>query len=146
MILSLQTMSSDNPRRSAARTSARMSKVKQKDTGPEMVCRRLVHGLGYRYRLYEKALPGKPDLVFTGRRKVIFVHGCFWHGHNCRAGRNQPTSNRRYWGPKLRRNQERDARNQERLLESGWSVLIVWECETADLNSLKIRICDFLEG
>lgn len=107
-----------------------MRAVKSKDTKPEMVVRRLVHGLGYRYRLHVGGLPGKPDLVFPRRRKVIFVHGCFWHGHDCRRGARQPAANDEYWKAKIARNRQRDADNFLALRESGWQVLIVWECET----------------
>lgn len=91
--------------------------------------RRLVHGMGIRYRLHRKDLKGKPDLVFATRRKVIFVHGCFWHGHTeCRDGRT-PGSNQSYWRPKIARNRERDTQNLQTLKEQGWTVLVVWECE-----------------
>lgn len=123
-----------------------MARVRAKGTKPEMVVRRLVHGLGYRYRLHSTKLPGKPDLVFTGRRKVILVHGCFWHGHDCRAGRNRPGSSQEYWLPKLQRNAERDARNQQALQELGWSCLVVWECQTKDVRQLEARIRRFLDG
>jgi len=88
-----------------------MRAVKSKDTTPEMVVRRLIHGIGYRYRLHGKELPGKPDLVFAGRRKVIFVDGCFWHGHDCKRGARQPKANGDYWKPKIARNVQRDADN-----------------------------------
>ena len=96
-----------------------MSKVKSKNTKPEMVVRRLVHGLGYRYRLHKKDLPGKPDMVFAGSKKVIFIHGCFWHGHECKAGRNKPASNTDYWLPKLKRNWERDQQHIKALNQMG---------------------------
>lgn len=113
---------------------------------PEMRVRQLVHSLGYRYRLHTKDLPGKPDLVFRPRRKVIFVHGCFWHQHetpDC-PYRHIPTSNLTYWKPKLERNVERDKQQQTQLLSNGWRVLIVWECETDDIKRLKSIICKFL--
>lgn len=110
--------------------SSIMRAVKSKDTKPEMVVRRLVHGLGYRYRLHVDILPGKPDLVFTKRRKVIFVHGCFWHGHDCRRGARRPTTNGEYWKAKISRNIQRDAENYCILRQKGWEVIIVWECET----------------
>lgn len=111
---------------------------------PELAVRRLVHSLGYRYRLHKNCLPGKPDLVFTSRLKVIFVHGCFWHGHTCIDGR-APQSNQSYWGPKLARNRERDAVNEATLEVLGWSVMIVWECETKDREALSRRLRKFLE-
>lgn len=132
---------------SPAERSERMRRVKSKDTKPEMVVRRLVHALGYRYRLHSKKLPGKPDLIFAGRRKVIFVHGCFWHRHdekNCALTR-WPKSRLEFWGPKLLANQRRDADNQTRLTGLGWRFLIVWECELRDRVELTRRIVEFLE-
>lgn len=125
--------------------SSRMSLVRSKDTAPEMVVRRLTHGMGYRYRLHEKALPGKPDLVFRSRRKVIFVHGCFWHRHNGCALARLPKSKLEFWIPKLDRNRERDNENLVKLKESGWDVLVIWECETRDAALLRERIREFLE-
>ena len=129
----------------ATATSARMAKVKQKGTAPELVVRRLVRGMNYRYRLHRKDLPGKPDLVFSSRRKVIFVHGCFWHGHHCRAGRNRPTSNRTYWESKLNRNHQRDAKNVAALEAAGWKILVLWECEMKDRLEITDRIRQFLD-
>jgi DNA mismatch endonuclease, patch repair protein len=126
--------------------SAIMSRVRSRDTKPEMLVRKLVHGLGYRYRLHCKDLPGNPDIVFRPRRKVIFVHGCFWHGHDCRAGRNKPSSNTDYWGSKLDRNKERDRANQKELVKQGWDILVVWECETRDMEYLERTVVSFLEG
>lgn len=126
--------------------SKRMARVRGKDTKPEMRVRRLVHGLGYRYRLHRSDLPGKPDLVFPSRRKVIFVHGCFWHRHpNCALAR-MPKSRQDFWQPKLDANRERDLANQERLRERGWDVLVVWECMLANTAALKARVSAFLEG
>ncbi|MBM7324153.1 DNA mismatch endonuclease Vsr [Agrobacterium sp. S2] len=121
-----------------------MSRVKSKDTTPEMIVRRLAHNLGYRYRLHGANLPGKPDLVFACRRKVIFVHGCYWHGHDCRRGARTPSTRQEYWLPKLARNKERDARNVSSLEQDGWSVLIVWECEISDRVALADRLTAFL--
>jgi len=123
-----------------------MRAVKSKDTAPEMIVRRLVHGLGYRYRLHGKNLPGKPDLVFAGRRKVVFVHGCFWHGHDCKRGARPPKANADYWGPKITRNVERDNDHVTALQGAGWDVLTVWECETkaADRDRLATRLRSFL--
>ena len=123
-----------------------MRAVKSKDTGAEMTVRRLVHRLGYRYRLHGRGLPGMPDLVFPGRRAVIFVHGCFWHQHECPRGDRVPKTRREYWAPKLRRNRERDLSHQERLRTQGWRVLVVWECETRDKTRTGDRIKSFLEG
>ena len=120
-----------------------MASVGQKNTTPEMTVRRLVHGLGYRYGLHRRDLPGRPDLVFRSRRKVIYVHGCFWHGHDCRKGR-LPSSNVDYWTEKLSRNRERDAKNVGDLEDLGWKVCVVWECETKDLERLGRRLAGFL--
>lgn len=122
-----------------------MTQVRSKDTKPELVVRHLIHGLGYRYRLHRKDLPGNPDLVFISRRKVIFVHGCFWHGHDCRSGRKHPKTNEKYWLKKLQRNKARDADNQAKLLELGWKVLIIWECQIKDTEQLIVSIRQFLE-
>lgn len=124
-----------------------MSRVRSKDTKPELLVRRLVHSLGYRYRLHRKDLPGKPDLVFGPRRKAIFVHGCFWHRHDdpsCKLAR-APKSRLEYWGPKLDRNRERDVENLKALQDLDWDVLVLWECELKDLAALTSRITDFLE-
>lgn len=121
-----------------------MSLIRSKDTGPEMAVRRVVHGMGYRYRLHRRDLPGHPDLVFPSRRKVIFVHGCFWHQHKgCKVAR-RPKSNKEYWLPKLRATKERDARNQRKLKTAGWNVMIVWECQIKDLKHLPKTIGEFL--
>lgn len=128
----------------AERRSENMRRIKSKGMKPELAVRQLVHGLGYRYRLHRKDLPGKPDLVFGPARKAIFVHGCFWHSHEtCRDGR-VPQSNQEYWRPKLRRNKERDAKNIAALEAAGWRVLVIWECETRDTAGLSRRVCSFL--
>src|SRR3984957_8839012 len=107
-----------------------MRQIRSKNSGPEIALRSLVHRLGYRFRLHRKDLPGNPDLVFPGRRKVIFVHGCFWHGHtDCRDG-HTPKSNTGYWSPKLEKNIRRDQTNRKALETDGWHVLTIWECET----------------
>ncbi|SRR5579883_1822765 len=128
------------------RRSENMRRIKSKGMKPEMLVRRLVHGMGYRYRLHRPELPGKPDLVFPSRRKVIFVHGCFWHGHSdpgC-PDRREPQSNRDYWLPKLARNRQRDAKHILALEAAGWSVLVIWECETRDLATLAASVRSFL--
>lgn len=125
--------------------SENMRRIRSKNTVPEMAVRRLVHGMGYRYRLHRRDIPGKPDLAFPGRRKVIFIHGCFWHQHpGCREGR-PPRSNAAYWLPKLERNQWRDKAALEQLSASGWQALVVWECETKDVDALIERVRVFLE-
>jgi DNA mismatch endonuclease (patch repair protein) len=121
-----------------------MRRIRSADTRPEMVVRRLVHGMGFRYRLHVKTLPGKPDLVFAGRRCVIEVRGCFWHLHEgCREGRI-PESRKEYWGPKLERNRARDRANVRELKELGWRVLVIWECEVGGVLKLESRIRRFL--
>lgn len=122
-----------------------MRAVKSVNTGPEMTVRRQLHALGYRYRLHRKDLPGKPDLVFPGRRKAIFVHGCFWHVHGCRRSR-LPKTRQDYWIPKLARNRERDTENRFALEELGWTVLTVWECELKEMETLTARLRLFLDS
>lgn len=126
-----------------------MSRIRSKDTKPEMVVRRLVHSLGYRYRLHRKDLPGKPDIVFGPRRQIIEVRGCYWHAHlrydpTCWEARSESKSNRAYWGPKMDRNVERDSRNLTLLEEAGWEVLVVWECELRNPEDLRLKIERFL--
>lgn len=123
-----------------------MATIRGKDTRPEMVVRRLAHGLGYRYRIHRKGLPGSPDLAFPSRHKVIFVHGCFWHRHDCAWGRKAPRVRLGYWLPKLARNQVRDRANREELELLGWSVLVLWECELNSLSEedLAQRLASFL--
>ncbi len=129
---------------SAERRSANMRQIRSKDTNPELVLRRLLHRLGYRFRLHCKDLPGKPDLVFPARRKVIFVHGCFWHQHSgCREGR-VPGTRLEYWAPKLARNQQRDQAAQSALEELGWQFLVVWECELKDTTAALRTVKRFL--
>ena len=122
-----------------------MRQVRDRDTGPEMTVRRLVHSMGFRYRLHCRELPGNPDLVFPSRRKIIFVHGCFWHGHACRSGRNRPSSNTGYWIPKLERNKARDRANRRQLKRLGWDVLVVWECQLKRAGAVAARILRFLQ-
>jgi len=121
-----------------------MRRVRGKDTAPEMIVRRLAHRAGFRFRLHRKDLPGKPDLCFPARRKAIFVHGCFWHGHDCRRGARVPKTNREYWTRKLARNKARDLAQQEALAAAGWAVMVVWECEIRDLAALAGRLGAFL--
>ena len=123
-----------------------MRAVKSRDTTPEIAVRKLVHGMGYRYRLYRENLPGKPDLVFAGRKKVVFVHGCFWHRHNCARGARTPKSNQDYWIPKLDRNQQRDRQVRSQLRRLGWKSLVIWECQTKNPKKLANRIKSFLEA
>ena len=127
-----------------AERSERMSHIRSTNTKPEMIIRRLVHGLGYRYRLYANDLPGNPDLVFRRSKRVIFVHGCLWHQHSCRRYR-QPRSNRTFWETNLARNKIRDSEVRKMLREKGWEVLIVWECQLGHTLELQKRIRHFLE-
>lgn len=122
-----------------------MAKIRSKDTKPELQIRRALHADGYRYRLHDKTLPGRPDLVFAGRKKVIFVNGCFWHGHNCPVGSRLPKSNRAFWADKRRRNHERDIRQRLQLAETGWTFLDVWECELSANADLIRDIEAFLD-
>jgi DNA mismatch endonuclease (patch repair protein) len=122
-----------------------MQAVRDKDTRPEWIVRRLLHGLGYRYRLHCNKLPGCPDLVFSRRHKVVFVHGCFWHGHECPRGARLPARNRDYWMKKLTGNKVRDLAQNAALTAAGWGVLVVWECETRNLSALAGRLQSFLE-
>jgi DNA mismatch endonuclease (patch repair protein) len=122
-----------------------MRAVGTKNTGPELHLRKMLHRAGYRYRLHEKTLPGRPDLVFPRRRKVVFVHGCFWHGHGCAKGR-PPKSKAEYWEPKLATNRARDARNIKDLSTLGWTSLVVWQCELKEPVSLLQRVGKFLQS
>lgn len=122
-----------------------MRAVRSKDTKPELVVRRLAHSLGYRFRLHRKDLPGRPDLVFPGRRAVIFVHGCFWHGHDCAKGKKRPATNAEFWNTKLDGNRDRDERHVSQLEAGGWKVLTVWECELKNREILAAQLKNFLE-
>jgi len=129
---------------SPSERSERMRRIRSKDSKAELTVRRLVHSMGYRYRLHRRDLPGTPDMVFPSRRKAIFVHGCFWHGHeNC--GR-MPKSRRDFWDAKIRANKERDQRKERELEEMGWSFLVVWECQVRDKTRLETEIREFLDG
>jgi len=121
-----------------------MSQIRGKDTGPEMIVRRLAHAMGYRYRLHRSDLPGKPDLVFPRYRSVVFVNGCFWHGHTCGRGK-RPASNTEFWDGKLEATKKRDARVVQELESRGWRVLTLWQCELGDAADIADRIRSFLE-
>ncbi|MGO7637583.1 very short patch repair endonuclease [Rhizobium leguminosarum] len=126
--------------------SAIMSKVRGRNTKPEMLVRSVLHRLGFRFRLHGKNLPGTPDIVFPSRRAAIFVHGCFWHQHpGCRKA-SIPETRRDFWLAKLQRNVDRDAENVEALAAEGWKVLTVWECETKDMDLLSFKLDKFLSG
>lgn len=131
---------------SVVERSERMGLVKSRDTRPELLVRRLVHQLGFRFRLDGTELPGRPDIVFRGRRKVIFVHGCFWHRHNrCQLAR-LPKSRLDFWLPKLTKNKSRDAVKRRALTRMGWSSLVVWECELNDPARVMFKLLVFLES
>jgi DNA mismatch endonuclease, patch repair protein len=121
-----------------------MAKVGGRDTTPERAVRSVIHRLGCRFGLHRKDLPGTPDIVMPARRAVVFVHGCFWHGHDCRRGR-RPTSNTAFWNEKLEKNKLRDLRDQSLLRDAGWRVLTVWECETKVLPALREKLADALK-
>lgn len=127
------------------RRSRLMSRIRSKDTKPEVEVRSTLHRMGYRYVLHKRGLPGTPDLVFPARRKVLFVHGCYWHGHTCKYGKAQSKSNVEFWHKKMDANRRRDRRNARKLRAAGWSVATVWECQVKQGKWLD-RIVLFLEG
>ena len=124
--------------------SDRMSRIRGKNTVPELAVRRVAHALGFRFRLHRKDLPGKPDLVFPRLKKVVFVHGCFWHGHDCGKGR-LPKSNVEFWKAKIGGNRARDAKAVAALEAGGWTVMVLWQCDTKDKKVLENRLRRFLE-
>lgn len=121
-----------------------MSRIKGENTSPELEVRRLIYSMGYRYRLHAKDLPGKPDIVFRGRRKVVFVHGCFWHQHKGCKEKHVPKSNLSYWKPKLEKTVKRDDENRRKLVRGGWEVLVVWNCYLSDIKKTKKMVKEFL--
>lgn len=129
--------------RSPESRSALMSRIGGKDTAPELAVRRLLHALGYRFRLHRRDLPGTPDIVLPSRRKVIFVNGCFWHAHGCRFGR-PPKSRTEFWLPKFERNRSKDKRNRREVRRLGWEVLTVWQCQIRSIDRLRTRLTSFL--
>lgn len=122
-----------------------MSRIRSKDTKPELAVRQILHRLGYRFRLHRKDLPGRPDIVLPRHRKIILVHGCFWHGHTCRLA-SKPKSNSGYWSGKIEKNKERDARNLYALQDAGWKVLELWECDIRKLEGLEERLDAFMKA
>src|SRR5229473_2618873 len=124
--------------------SRTMAAIRSKNTKPEIAVRKLVHSLGYRFVLHRRDLPGTPDLAFPGRRRVIFVNGCFWHRHACHLGTKSPRTNPAYWKKKFARVLERDAENRRQLRSIGWRILVVWECELRNVKRLTKRLCRFL--
>ena len=123
-----------------------MQAIRARDTAPELFVRSLVHRMGYRFRLHCRQLPGTPDLVLRSRGAVIFVHGCFWHMHNCRFGRVRPATNAAFWARKRGANVTRDRRAVRSLRRAGWRVLSVWECQTRNVDKLRFRLRQFLGG
>lgn len=131
---------------SSARRSENMRRIRSKDTRPEIRVRSLLHSLGYRYRLHDKSLPGKPDITFPGRKRVVLVHGCFFHQHATCVDGHMPKSREEYWGPKLEGNIRRDKSSRAKLSRAGWRSLVVWDCETQDIEKLGTRLIKFLES
>lgn len=129
--------------RSPQQRSAIMRSVRTEDTGPELVVRRVLHQAGYRFRLHRRDLPGSPDIALPRLSKIIFVHGCFWHGHGCKYGR-PPKSRTEYWMPKLAANKARDRRNRRTLRSLGWSVLVIWQCEMRNPAKLREKLLRFV--
>jgi DNA mismatch endonuclease (patch repair protein) len=121
-----------------------MSRIGSKNTKPELLVRKVLHGLGYRFRLHRNDLPGKPDIVLSKYKTVVFVHGCFWHGHSCKKGQKRPATNKDFWDGKLNRNIERDKENISQLENLGWNVLTIWECQVKDINQLMVIISESL--
>lgn len=131
---------------SPAQRSKNMQAIRSKDTVPERVVRSLVHSAGYRFRLHRNDLPGRPDMVLPRHKAIIFVHGCYWHGHGCPRGGRGPKSNQGYWGPKLERTRIRDAANRRALEAAGWRVHTVWECQLLAPDRVLAAIVEFLNG
>jgi DNA mismatch endonuclease, patch repair protein len=123
-----------------------MRAVKGRDTTPELAIRRLLRTIAPGYRLHRTDIPGKPDIVFLARKQAIFVHGCFWHGHDCARGARMPKTNTEYWSAKIGRNRVRDTKNRERLKQAGWRSLVVWECELRDEAAVSARLKSFLSA
>ena len=131
-------------KRNSLTRSEVMARVQSRDTKPERVVQQLLTALGHRYRLHRRDLPGNPDIAFIGRRKAIFVHGCFWHGHDCKRGARAPKANAEYWRAKITRNRTRDARALDQLEGLGWNALVMWECELREEAATADRLAAFL--
>jgi DNA mismatch endonuclease (patch repair protein) len=129
---------------SPAQRSAIMRAVKSRNTSPERAVRALLRAFAPGYRLHRKDVPGNPDIAYVGRKQAIFVHGCFWHGHDCARGARMPKANADYWGAKIARNRARDEANLARLSELGWRALVIWECEIKDGEALETKLRGFL--
>ena len=124
--------------------SENMRRIRGKDTVPELTVRKVLRSMGFiGYRIHRKDLPGKPDIAFIGKKKAILIHGCFWHGHDCKEGIRKPKSNLEYWIPKIEKNRQRDEVTLEKLNEAGWDVLIVWDCELYNIDLIKERLLVF---
>ena len=124
--------------------SFNMSQIRDKNTKPEIIIRSIVHRMGFRFRLHDKNLPGKPDIVLPRHKKVIFIHGCFWHLHNCRYGRVKPQTNANFWQTKRQSNKNRDKRNLAQLRKLGWQILVIWECWLKTPAKVYQKLCLFL--
>ncbi len=135
-------MSAEDP----AKRSAIMRAVKSRDTSPELAVRALLRRFAPHYRLHRKDVPGNPDIAYIGKKRAIFVHGCFWHGHDCARGARMPKANADYWRAKIARNRARDEANASRLAALGWRAMIVWECEIRDVEALEKRLREFLRS
>lgn len=122
-----------------------MSRIRSENTRPEIAVRSILHGLGYRFRLHRKDLPGRPDIVLPKHKKIVLVHGCFWHGHSCKLG-SVPKSNQQYWNRKIETNRARDARTLQALIDLDWSVLVLWECEIRKSEGLAERLDSFVRN
>ncbi len=125
--------------------SFNMSRIQGRDTKPEMRVRKLLHGVGFRYRLHVKDLPGKPDLVFPRAKAILFVHGCFWHMHRCKWGKPAPATNKTFWAEKRRGNAERDKRNRKLLRAEGWQVFEIWECQTRRDETMRVKLAPLVK-
>jgi len=121
-----------------------MSRNRGKDTSPEIIVRQQLYSLGYRYRLHRKDLPGCPDMVFSAKKKVIFINGCYWHRHSCKKGRSKPETRKDFWQTKFFRTKQRDKENRKQLKKLGWQILTIWECQVKDLEKLKKMVTKFL--
>jgi len=121
-----------------------MSRIKNRDTAPEIKVRSIIHRMGYRFRLHRKDLPGNPDIVFPKHKKIIFVNGCFWHGHKNCIRSKRPSSNKNFWDQKIDKNITRDKNIRKALNKSGWKVLVIWQCEINDINKLEVKIANFM--
>ncbi len=128
--------------RSPEQRSYIMRSVRSRDTGPELIVRKLLHRMGFRFGLHRKDLPGRPDIVMPKHRAVVFVHGCFWHGHGCAKGR-LPKSRLDFWGPKIQKNRSRDTESVKMLKAKGWRVLTIWQCQTKDTDRLHEKLANF---